>query len=102
MNTVGTFRRIMKLLFHGVKPVFVFDGEAPVLKKRTLVRRAELLSRSCADHWRPNRKVDVGVKKELDNRYRELRKLCFRLNSEPTWRIKRLRGGPRKNEGDQS
>lgn len=39
--TVGTFRRIMKLLFHGVKPVFVFDGDAPVLKKRTLVSGLE-------------------------------------------------------------
>lgn len=29
----------MKLLFHGIKPVFVFDGDAPMLKKRTIVRR---------------------------------------------------------------
>lgn len=34
---VGTFRRIVKLLFHGIKPVFVFDGDAPMLKKRTIV-----------------------------------------------------------------
>lgn len=34
---VGTFRRILKLLFFGIKPVFVFDGDAPMLKKRTIV-----------------------------------------------------------------
>ncbi|KAM0788452.1 hypothetical protein ACM66B_001586 [Microbotryomycetes sp. NB124-2] len=38
-HIMGTFRRIMKLLFHGIKPVFVFDGEAPALKRRTLEGR---------------------------------------------------------------
>lgn len=38
---MGTFRRIMKLLFYGVKPVFVFDGDAPTLKKRTIVGPAK-------------------------------------------------------------
>lgn len=38
-SVVGTFRRIVKLLFHGIKPVFVFDGDAPMLKKRTIVSR---------------------------------------------------------------
>lgn len=28
----------MKLMFHGIKPVFVFDGDAPMLKKKTIVR----------------------------------------------------------------
>ncbi|TKA57459.1 hypothetical protein B0A53_00688 [Rhodotorula sp. CCFEE 5036] len=38
-HIMGTFRRIMKLLFYGVKPVFVFDGDAPTLKKRTIEQR---------------------------------------------------------------
>ncbi|KAL8287077.1 hypothetical protein RQP46_004083 [Phenoliferia psychrophenolica] len=38
-HIMGTFRRIMKLLFHGIKPVFVFDGDAPILKKRTVAER---------------------------------------------------------------
>ena len=38
---VGFFRRICKLLFFGVKPVFVFDGGAPALKRRTVGRRRE-------------------------------------------------------------
>lgn len=34
---MGIFHRICTLLYHGIKPIFVFDGSAPSLKKRTLV-----------------------------------------------------------------
>lgn len=47
-NAVGTFRRIMKLVFYGIKPVFVFDGAAPSLKKRTLVRKPLFLTDGCS------------------------------------------------------
>jgi len=36
-HLVGMFRRICKLLFYHVKPVFVFDGGAPMLKRQALV-----------------------------------------------------------------
>ncbi|ORY05300.1 hypothetical protein BCR34DRAFT_590959 [Clohesyomyces aquaticus] len=38
-HIVGFFRRICKLLFFGIKPVFVFDGGAPVLKRQTISNR---------------------------------------------------------------
>ncbi|TKA61198.1 hypothetical protein B0A49_10938 [Cryomyces minteri] len=38
-NVVGFFRRICKLLFFGIKPVFVFDGGAPALKRQTISGR---------------------------------------------------------------
>nr|POF02541.1 dna repair protein rad13 [Quercus suber] len=38
-HVVGFFRRICKLLFFGIKPVFVFDGGAPVLKRQTVMGR---------------------------------------------------------------
>lgn len=38
-HLVGFFRRICKLLWFGIKPVFVFDGGAPALKRATLQRR---------------------------------------------------------------
>ena len=38
-HVVGFFRRICKLLFVGIKPVFVFDGGAPILKRQTVSAR---------------------------------------------------------------
>ncbi|PBP20047.1 DNA excision repair protein [Diplocarpon rosae] len=38
-HVVGFFRRICKLLYFGIKPVFVFDGGAPVLKRQTIQGR---------------------------------------------------------------
>lgn len=37
-HVLGFLRRISKLLFYGIKPVFVFDGGAPALKRNTIVR----------------------------------------------------------------
>ncbi|KAJ9130870.1 DNA repair protein rad13 [Pleurostoma richardsiae] len=38
-HVVGFFRRICKLLWFGIRPVFVFDGGAPSLKRATLQGR---------------------------------------------------------------
>ncbi|KAJ5758925.1 hypothetical protein N7520_006081 [Penicillium odoratum] len=38
-HVVGFFRRICKLLYVGIRPVFVFDGGAPVLKRETINKR---------------------------------------------------------------
>lgn len=40
-HVVGFFRRICKLLWHGILPVFVFDGGAPALKRATLQSRRQ-------------------------------------------------------------
>ena len=40
-HVVGFFRRICKLLFFGIKPVFVFDGGAPALKRQTINARRQ-------------------------------------------------------------
>ncbi|KAI9690605.1 MAG: DNA repair protein rad2 [Bogoriella megaspora] len=40
-HVVGFFRRICKLLFFGIKPVFVFDGGAPALKRQTIMGRKQ-------------------------------------------------------------
>ncbi|PGH30707.1 DNA excision repair protein ERCC-5 [[Emmonsia] crescens] len=40
-HIVGFFRRICKLLYFGIKPVFVFDGGAPTLKKQTIMSRKQ-------------------------------------------------------------
>ena len=38
-HVVGFFRRICKLLWFGIRPVFVFDGGAPTLKRQTITNR---------------------------------------------------------------
>ncbi|KAJ6787945.1 hypothetical protein PWT90_03762 [Aphanocladium album] len=38
-HVVGFFRRICKLLWFGILPVFVFDGGAPALKRATIQKR---------------------------------------------------------------
>jgi DNA excision repair protein ERCC-5 len=38
-HVVGFFRRICKLLWFGIRPIFVFDGGAPALKRATLQGR---------------------------------------------------------------
>ncbi|RKP01465.1 hypothetical protein CXG81DRAFT_1343, partial [Caulochytrium protostelioides] len=40
-HIVGFFRRICKLLFHGILPVFVFDGDVPAMKRQTILRRRQ-------------------------------------------------------------
>jgi len=42
-HLIGLFRRICKLLFYHVKPVFVFDGGAPMLKRQALVSTVHIL-----------------------------------------------------------
>ncbi|KAJ0396428.1 hypothetical protein P43SY_007753 [Pythium insidiosum] len=38
-HLLGTFHRVAKLLFYRIRPVFVFDGNTPELKRRTVARR---------------------------------------------------------------
>ena len=38
-HLIGTIRRVLKLLFHRIRPLFVFDGATPQLKLRTVQAR---------------------------------------------------------------
>ncbi|WVQ72489.1 hypothetical protein IAR50_002044 [Cryptococcus sp. DSM 104548] len=49
-HVLGFLRRINKLLFHGIKPVFVFDGGAPALKRSTIAERKRKKSGAAANH----------------------------------------------------
>merc|ERR1711862_1057507 len=45
-HLIGMFRRICKLLFWRVRPVFVFDGDTLHLKKQTAARRRAIKTKS--------------------------------------------------------
>jgi DNA excision repair protein ERCC-5 len=49
-HVLGFLRRITKLLFYGIKPVFVFDGGAPTLKRATLNDRKKKKSGAALSH----------------------------------------------------
>ncbi|KAJ7650180.1 hypothetical protein FB45DRAFT_819314 [Roridomyces roridus] len=49
-HVLGFLRRIAKLLFYGIKPVFVFDGGAPALKRNTLNDRRKKKSGAASSH----------------------------------------------------
>ena len=40
-HLIGFFRRICKLLFYNIKPIFVYDGGTPALKRMTIVSLEE-------------------------------------------------------------
>ena len=48
-HLLGTLRRVTKLLFHRIKPVFVFDGGTPLLKQKTLAARRRRRDQSNVD-----------------------------------------------------
>lgn len=87
----------MKLLFYGVKPVFVFDGDAPTLKKRTIVSRALVLVGGAggnADQLRAlYRNNGSGGSKELAATSPRRLKSCSLHNSEVRQQNERLPGG---------
>jgi DNA excision repair protein ERCC-5 len=56
-HILGTLRRILKLLFHRIKPIFVFDGETPTLKYQTVLKRRKLRARQEENYTKAAQKV---------------------------------------------
>ncbi|KAE8707616.1 DNA-repair protein UVH3 [Hibiscus syriacus] len=78
-HLLGFFRRICKLLYLKTKPVFVFDGATPVLKRRTVIARrrqrenAQAKIRKTAEKLLLNQLKQMRLKelaKDLDNQRR--------------------------------
>ncbi|KAJ1679313.1 DNA repair protein rad2, partial [Spiromyces aspiralis] len=68
-HIIGFYRRICKLLYFGVKPVFVFDGNAPELKRKVIAeRRRRGQDRSRNIRRDANRLLALQLQKQaLDN-----------------------------------
>ncbi|GJQ86136.1 hypothetical protein Trydic_g4978 [Trypoxylus dichotomus] len=48
-HLLGIFHRVCKLLHYRIKPIFVFDGGVPVLKRQTIAKRNQLKSKNSND-----------------------------------------------------
>uniref|UniRef100_A0A670YZR2 ERCC excision repair 5, endonuclease n=1 Tax=Pseudonaja textilis TaxID=8673 RepID=A0A670YZR2_PSETE len=51
------FRRLCKLLFFRIRPIFVFDGEAPLLKRQTLAKRKQQKEAAVTDSKKTKEKL---------------------------------------------
>ncbi|XP_043849080.1 DNA excision repair protein ERCC-5 isoform X2 [Dromiciops gliroides] len=51
------FHRLCKLLFFRIRPIFVFDGEAPLLKKQTLAKRRQRKDLASSDSKKTTEKL---------------------------------------------
>ncbi|KAM6140757.1 DNA excision repair protein ERCC-5-like isoform 2-T2 [Pterocles gutturalis] len=51
------FHRLCKLLFFRIRPVFVFDGEAPLLKRQTLAKRRQRKDVAVSDSRKTTEKL---------------------------------------------
>ncbi|XP_026698575.1 DNA repair protein complementing XP-G cells-like isoform X2 [Athene cunicularia] len=51
------FHRLCKLLFFRIRPVFVFDGEAPLLKRQTLAKRRQRKEFAISDSRKTTEKL---------------------------------------------
>ncbi|NWU49050.1 ERCC5 protein, partial [Dromas ardeola] len=51
------FHRLCKLLFFRIRPVFVFDGEAPLLKRQTLAKRRQRKEIASSDSRKTTEKL---------------------------------------------
>ncbi|ODV90614.1 hypothetical protein CANCADRAFT_19392, partial [Tortispora caseinolytica NRRL Y-17796] len=69
-HVVGFFRRICKLLYFGIQPVFVFDGGAPILKRQTIARRKQ---NRAERKLNKNNNKPLATAEEYEKELRELR-----------------------------
>lgn len=51
------FHRLCKLLFFRIRPIFVFDGDAPLLKKQTLAKRRQKKDSASIDSRKTTEKL---------------------------------------------
>uniref|UniRef100_A0A8C6W8F3 DNA excision repair protein ERCC-5 n=1 Tax=Nannospalax galili TaxID=1026970 RepID=A0A8C6W8F3_NANGA len=71
------FHRLCKLLFFRIRPIFVFDGDAPLLKKQTLAKRRQRKDYASSDSRRTTEKLLKTFLK------RQALKTAFRGKSSP-------------------
>ena len=71
-HLVGLFSRTTKMMQKDLKLVFVFDGKAPLLKKKERERRAELKSEAAKQYERAKQKENIDEMKKFAGRTAQL------------------------------
>ncbi|NWW45767.1 ERCC5 protein, partial [Pedionomus torquatus] len=75
------FHRLCKLLFFRIRPVFVFDGEAPLLKRQTLAKRRQRKEIAITDSRRTAEKIlKTFLKRQIIKTALTGKKLTFPFN----------------------
>jgi flap endonuclease-1 len=67
-HLVGLYSRVTNLMEKGVKLIFVFDGEKPVLKQREIDRRKQLKEEAAAQYAEAVEQQDVEAMKKFSGR----------------------------------
>ncbi|KAL4712953.1 hypothetical protein ACJJTC_012023 [Scirpophaga incertulas] len=63
-HLMGLFQRLCKLLYFKIKPVFVFDGDFPLLKKETINKRQENKAKYSSESERLKRELALLLSKK--------------------------------------
>lgn len=75
-HIIGFFRRICKLLYFGILPIFVFDGGVPVLKKQTINNRRQRIEKNSESRQETAQKLlAIQLQREAENALNRLKKL---------------------------
>ena len=61
-HLMGMFYRTIRMIENGIKPVYVFDGKAPELKAKELVKRGEKRTEAQAE---VNKAADAGKERSF-------------------------------------
>ncbi|TNV83986.1 hypothetical protein FGO68_gene12660 [Halteria grandinella] len=70
----GFLKRICKLMYFGIKPVFVFDGATPSIKKKTLMIRRKLRHKQQVNYGKAAEKLLHNIVKETLIKYIQSKK----------------------------
>ncbi|MEM4263403.1 MAG: flap endonuclease-1 [Candidatus Woesearchaeota archaeon] len=68
-HLIGLFSRTTQFLAKGIKPVFVFDGEKPVLKTSTIEHRAKVKHEARLKYEEAMSKEDIEAMKKYGGRF---------------------------------
>ncbi len=76
-HLIGLFSRLTKFLEAGIKPVFVFDGQAPELKQKERQRRKELKEEAKQSYLKAVADKDIDAMKRYASRASTLSELMI-------------------------